>query len=420
MVETFETITRRTLRSQLSFRVNDRLAEGTATAGGAATLTDAGNLAFQEADLLKGAWIFIHTGTSSGDLRWIQSSTTAGVVTVSENWTATPDTTSQYEVHRKFQVSHYNDVIDAAFRADRQAHLGLLQDISLLTNGVLQNALFTEWANGVSSAPDNWTLAGSGTTHAVAQESSIRRRGPYGAKLTNELNKTLTFSQATSRSFKGDTLTAKALIHCSTASRVTIKTDDGVSTASSSSAHGGSGWELLTVEHAVAPTVLIPSVTHSVEISTGALIDCVIDSFFVPSVSTIREYAIPSNFRYFHKLQHEPSTPQSGDTDSLAQSLVTMLLGEEYEVAGGSVSPTATIRLKRYPGENRVLYISGTGYPKIPTSDTDRIQINTELVILKAASILTREDRFERDYQTLREQTRVSFPANSVPVGVSG
>ena len=103
----YESITRRTLRKNISRDFRDLLVDGTATAGASNTLTDTVNVNFSTTDALKGAWIYIHTGTSSGDERLITASTTAGVITVSDNWSSTPDTTSKYEIHRKRRVDWY-------------------------------------------------------------------------------------------------------------------------------------------------------------------------------------------------------------------------------------------------------------------------------------------------------------------------
>ena len=88
MVSVFETVTRRSLRSDISFRVQDKVTEGTATAGASSTLTDDYNLTFMTADRLKGCWIYIHTGTGSGQERFITAQSTGGVVTITPNWTA--------------------------------------------------------------------------------------------------------------------------------------------------------------------------------------------------------------------------------------------------------------------------------------------------------------------------------------------
>src|SRR3990167_5860651 len=75
---------------------------GLATAGGASTITlrtAMGDLG--AANVLANWTIKITAGTSSGDQRTISSNTDANptVVTVDSAWTATPDTTSFYEIY---------------------------------------------------------------------------------------------------------------------------------------------------------------------------------------------------------------------------------------------------------------------------------------------------------------------------------
>lgn len=414
MVDTFESITRRTTRSELSYRVDDKIAEGTASAGSSSTLTDATGLSFRTADFLEGAWIFIHTGTGIGQERYISAQTTGGQVTVVPNWTVTTDNTSQYEVHRKYRVSDYNNVISAALRADREFHLGGRLDISLLSQGILLNPLFTRWANGASSAPDSWTLSGSGA--AVSRNADLNRRGPYAAVLTNAVGNSLTFSQAVGRVYKDDTYVLQALIHCSVASRVTIKLNDGVSTASESSTIGAGGWTNVSQSHKMAPTVAIPSLTASVEISSGAAMSAAIAWMYIKESERNRDYLLPSNVNYITKLEVERSNPNTANPDQLSV-YDPLVHGDDWEVLAGAVSPTPTLRIHKLVSENKAIGIHGLGYPAIPTNDTDILEINIELCLLKATSLLARDDRSESLYRELKDTTQVYFPANSVTTG---
>ena len=416
MVSVFETVTRRSLRSDISFRVQDKVTEGTATAGASSTLTDDYNLTFMTADRLKGCWIYIHTGQGIGQERFITAQSTGGVVTITPNWTATPDTTSQYEIHRKFRIGDYNDAISAALRADRRFHVGRIRNRSLLTRNVLQNALFSDWTSGTSSAPDNWALSGSGA--AVARNSDLNRRGPYAATLTNGSSNTLTFSQTTAKVHDGEAPTFHALVHCTVASRVTLKINDGVTTATSSDAHGGSGWEMMSVSHTVSPTTGLPSTIYSVEVSAGAAMSVAVAWAYVPSEEESRDYALPSTLQTLDTVKMARSAPTTSDPN---KTEVFDPIGlTDWEVDAGSGNPSPVLRLLRPVEENRTLLLHGTGYPAIPTADTDTIEANSELLVLRAASQLTAEDRFERDYQTLKRETQSYYPKNSRAVGIIG
>lgn len=70
---------------------------GTATAGAAGTLTDAAAAFVTTGNALKGVYVTIASGTGAGQSRLITSNT-ATVLTISPNWTITPDTTSKYIV----------------------------------------------------------------------------------------------------------------------------------------------------------------------------------------------------------------------------------------------------------------------------------------------------------------------------------
>lgn len=70
---------------------------GTATAGGASTLTDSGASTEWTTDLWAGWVVWIYSGTGNGQYRQIASNTTT-VLTVSRAWDITPDSTSKYRI----------------------------------------------------------------------------------------------------------------------------------------------------------------------------------------------------------------------------------------------------------------------------------------------------------------------------------
>jgi len=75
------------------FTVGSVLDSGRASAGGAATLTDATKV--WGTDLLAGALVRIISGTGVGQLGEV-STNTATVLTMTANWTTNPDATSEY------------------------------------------------------------------------------------------------------------------------------------------------------------------------------------------------------------------------------------------------------------------------------------------------------------------------------------
>lgn len=87
---------------------------GTATAGGATTLTDTGKS--WTTNEFEGLKLYVTAGTGAGQYRTVASNT-ATVLTVTESWTTNPDNTSQYTVEG-------GDTIDIA-KDDGQAVTGL-------------------------------------------------------------------------------------------------------------------------------------------------------------------------------------------------------------------------------------------------------------------------------------------------------
>jgi len=72
---------------------NTGVVRGTATSGGAATLTHSGQ---DFSSVTTNYRLSIYDGTGKGQIRTVSSGTSGGVITVSANWTTQPDSTSKY------------------------------------------------------------------------------------------------------------------------------------------------------------------------------------------------------------------------------------------------------------------------------------------------------------------------------------
>ena len=415
MVSKYETVLRSTCRHSISRRpgVDDLIAIGTATGGGATTITDTDRLAAAEADLYLGAWVYIYEGTGIGQERYVSSSTTGGQLTV-PTWTTNPDTTSKYEVHRKYRVDVYNEVIDAAHRSDRLLHRNILVYENLLTQGLIKNPLFNDWANGAALAPDDWTLSGAGA--GIARVTDPVRRGVYAAKITNAAATAAALTQDPVTGYEdGDTVSVKAVVHAGTASRVTLKVDDGESTASSSDAHGGTGLELLSVTHTIAVSDTIPTVAASVEISAGDAIDAIVDSYYANSPNLLYRYPLDPRLQYVNRVYKS-----RGNVIADTHDLYPDYQGQDYEQEDWDVFANEAgnvLEVYNNPGDNFVIGVEGVAYPAMPSADTSELEVNVEILILKACFLLTRNDSFERDYQNLAADQRIHIPSNARRVG---
>lgn len=114
---------RRTLREvrwQVAALLDD-LWEGVATGGTATTLLDPERI--EPDDHWRGAWLYIYAGTNRYEERRVSTSI-AGTLTVGRAFSAAPDGTSRYELHRRFRVEDYNSAINLAIQ--QVAHRALL------------------------------------------------------------------------------------------------------------------------------------------------------------------------------------------------------------------------------------------------------------------------------------------------------
>jgi hypothetical protein len=80
----------------------------------------------------RGAWLYIYAGLGRTEERQLTSSTqTGGVLTHGTAWTTTPDTTSRYELHRRWSVADYNGAINDALGEISNDYLLPITDESL-------------------------------------------------------------------------------------------------------------------------------------------------------------------------------------------------------------------------------------------------------------------------------------------------
>lgn len=399
-----ETVTRRTVRSLVARTVNDRIVEGTATAGGASTLDDTAKLLHDD-DAFNGMEIYIHTGTSSGDARRVTDfdGTTNDRITVASAWSSTPDTTSQYEIHKRFTVAEYNEAIDSAIRATRWSHMDIKKDMSLLTNCALLNPLFANFTT--ANQADSWTNSGNN----------------FSQTLTN-LN---LVGQGTVRFW--------AVVH-GDSTDIKFEVTDGTTTVSDS--HHGKGWDLLYVDLAVAAGAT--SVTCQITVDAAASITqtqetgtklrglnsaklvfntgeiAYVDSVFAPFGHVQSLYTMPSNVHSLHRVEYEENSPAYDDVYLAKSRALKPADWDGY----GTVLEMRNDRVAL--PDNRMLTLHGMMVPDVPTADTEAIDINVELVRLYAAQTLLYQagdaqeaSNFKRQYDELNALSRVVYPSNS-------
>lgn len=282
--------------------IGDVVAAGTATGGSATTIIDTANLIHATSDQLKGYYVYVHTGTNSGKERVITAFDQTTYKITFATMTTVCDTTTQYVIFRKHHYEDYNKALtlaeDAAAEAiaqDRHDYFIPLIDETLSVNDLLMGAGQMErWTNGIALAPDSWT---KDTNSTVAQESSIRDRGLYSAKLvSNGVNLgLLSWSLGNYRQFAGQNLTIKAKILTATASRVTSALYDGTTLTTSSYHSGGGGWEEVdTAEVKVADEGTVTTLALYLGITAGAAVTAYFDDVRLLSLENLYQYTLPT------------------------------------------------------------------------------------------------------------------------------
>jgi len=108
---------------------------------------------------------------------------------------------------------------------------------------ILSDSSFEEWSSGVTSAPDDWTLYGSGAT--ILRVAGTH--GQYASQLTRNGTDCQMYQHNYNVYHQGKTLTASEWVKCSVAGRAFITIYDGFSTTNSSYHTGSGEWEWLTV-----------------------------------------------------------------------------------------------------------------------------------------------------------------------------
>lgn len=141
-----------------SLREVTKQAQGTATAGAAATLTDTGR---KEADdFWTGGTIEILSGTGVGQRRDVTDFVSStGVVSISPNWITNPDTTSIYVVRRPFtaKIAQSFDKVETMLYNKGQRH-SLILESSQIKFPLLYMTIHFICLDLTASPEDKWAL----------------------------------------------------------------------------------------------------------------------------------------------------------------------------------------------------------------------------------------------------------------------
>ncbi len=201
----------------------------------------------------------------------------------------------------------------------------------------VQNGDFETWSGGTSSAPDAWSLEGTGAS--VARDGTTVKRGTYSAALTNgagnsaDLHHDATAVAGGASFIDGRQYAAGAWVHAGAATRARLRIWDGVSSTYSSYHSGGGAWEWLTATATLSGSATMARV--GLEIAAGAAITVGLDGALLVEGSLVPAFVAHPNDEHLKAVDHQTT----GGTNSI-YGVLRAQFGRKTSSAGGGVTIT--------------------------------------------------------------------------------
>lgn len=188
---------------------------------------------------------------------------------------------------------------------------------------MVQNGSFENWEHGITTVPDNWTLAGSGAT--FIRETSTIKHGLYSGKLTrvgNDCNISQNVYNNYGRSYLNSrVMILGAWVYCAVASVARLRINDGTTTTFSSYHPGTSAWAFLTVT--VTTGVSISALNVGLQVDTTNA-SAYIDGAILVEGGTL--YGYSQNTPPFNELPKRSSCMHDEITTAAGSSTVALTI----------------------------------------------------------------------------------------------
>ena len=176
--------------------------------------------------------------------------------------------------------------IPSTIRRVNRVYLGERYEAQNDSENLLLNGSFEDWSS--ATAADNWSVTGGGasmnqeeqttspTNYAVLSgNNSLRLLVPGSTAVTLVQTFNSASSSYTAVATEGMEANLSAWVYCNTASRVYLTIDGDVD----STAHGGTGWELMTASNNLDATDT--STVVGISVSSGSAIPVFVDEVFL-------------------------------------------------------------------------------------------------------------------------------------------
>ena len=201
----------------------------------------------------------------------------------------------------------------------------------------VRNGAFEAWSAGRSSAPDAWSLEGTGAS--VARDGTTVKRGAYSAALTSgagnsaDLHHDATAVAGGASFIDGRRYAAGAWVHAGAARRARLRIWDGVSSTYSSYHSGGGAWEWLTATAVLSGSATMVRV--GLEIATGSPITARLDGAVLAEGSLAPAFMPHPSDQHLKAVDHQTI----GGANNV-YGVLRAQFGRKTSIAGGAVTIT--------------------------------------------------------------------------------
>lgn len=398
-------------------------------------------LPFRKSDQGLGLQAYIVSGAGAGFARTVVSANAVGAPSGSHlymdrAYPSTPSSNSSFELWRSPIESIHQFIDDAIMEAQTKALIPHV-DYGVMMGSRIKGGAFERYPNGNSSAPEGFTLAG---TNAVVSKETNRAfvyTGDASTKLTNATSQIATLESDNFRNFPalaGEQITVSMKVYATDATRFRFRVDDGVTQTDSAYHDGNSGWDgdggkVISVTHTVAasPTKL----TVMARIETGAAI-----SVYLGRLADDGDFQFTADLAESYNLGLVVISGifAEGNTDGVFDVPVPQAHGNQavWEVDNTSSPPQlrfSTIADNYARSGGRQLKVMGFRYPKLPTADSDQIEVDQTFIVNRVSQLLmdsegyndmgrSKRDRFARAADDRLDRMMASVGPDAVTVEV--
>ena len=396
-----------------------------AVTSGTPALVRAEDLLLRTDDFGRGLELYVASGNGSGQARTIVSTAafvqgTGSIVYPHVDFNPAPSTNSAIELWRGIQAQTVNGFIDDAIRNASRRYLQHKEDYSIQLGDPLRHwGSFERWPDGNSNTPDGWNEdSGDGT---VAREATLVYSGRYSLTQVNtDANAYILESDDIPNlaNFAGEIVSVKAKLNVTTNGRVRINLVDGSNTFSSGFHSGTGGWNGKDADNPIAiENVTIASnpseLRVQLEIQTGGVVTATWGKIWMEHDGQVYDFELPADI--------DPATAAEETafatiSEVWAESTITpgefntLIPAEFYRIDRDSATRRIIFTkgvIDQFSSPGRQVKIIGQRPARLPTADTQNLEVDPEYVRLQALYSLfdamawddmdrSKRDRFER------------------------